>query len=81
MRREERVTVQGPVKKPYPDGMSHRGGGGAEGEGGSKDCKTAQPPVRQLLGPAHAETTPAGTLAAAADRTQRPDAASGGTNE
>ena len=28
MRREERVTVQGPVKKQRPDGMSHRGGGG-----------------------------------------------------
>ena len=28
MRREERVTVQGPVKKLQPDGMSHRGGGG-----------------------------------------------------
>ena len=25
MRREERVTVQGPVKKQRPDGMSHRG--------------------------------------------------------
>ena len=25
MRREERVTVQGPVKKQQPDGMSHRG--------------------------------------------------------
>ena len=25
MRREERVTVQGPVKKHQPDGMSHRG--------------------------------------------------------
>ena len=25
MRREERVTVQGPVKKQHPDGMSHRG--------------------------------------------------------
>ena len=25
MRREERVTVQGPVKKQSPDGMSHRG--------------------------------------------------------
>ena len=33
MRREERVTVQGPVKKQQPDGMSHRGGasgGGAQ---------------------------------------------------
>ena len=28
MRREDRVTVQGPVKKQQPDGMSHRGGGG-----------------------------------------------------
>ena len=28
MRREERVTVQGPVKKPQPDGTSNKGGGG-----------------------------------------------------
>ena len=28
MRREERVTVQGPVKEQQPDGMSHAGGGG-----------------------------------------------------
>ena len=27
-RREQRVTVQGPVKKLQPDGMSHRGWGG-----------------------------------------------------
>ena len=27
MQREERVTVQGPVKKQQPDGMSHRGRG------------------------------------------------------
>ena len=27
MRREERVTVQGPVKKQQPNGMSHTGGG------------------------------------------------------
>ena len=26
MRREERVTVQGPVKEQQPDGMSHSGG-------------------------------------------------------
>ena len=26
MRREERVTVHGPVKEQQPDGMSHRGG-------------------------------------------------------
>ena len=30
MRREERVTVQGPVKEQQPDGMSHRGGAGAQ---------------------------------------------------
>ena len=29
MRREERVTVQGPVKEQQPDGMSHRGALGA----------------------------------------------------
>ena len=29
MRREERVTVQGPVKKQQPDGMSHGGELGA----------------------------------------------------
>ena len=28
MRRDERVTVQGPVQERQPDGMSHRGGGG-----------------------------------------------------
>ena len=37
MRREERVTVQGPVKEQQPDGMSHRGltfgGGSAQGLG------------------------------------------------
>ena len=27
MRREERVTIQGPVKEQQPDGMSHRGAG------------------------------------------------------
>ena len=44
MRREERVTVQGPVKEQQPDGMSHRGylppfpcvagGGSSRGVGG-----------------------------------------------
>ena len=39
MRREERVTVQGPVKEQQPDGMSHRGGGGpgGGGEGGGSE--------------------------------------------
>ena len=31
MRREERVTVQGPVQKLQPGGMSRRGGGGGGG--------------------------------------------------
>ena len=30
MRRAERVTVQGPVKKQQPDGMSHRGAAHSE---------------------------------------------------
>ena len=30
MRREERVTVQGPVKEQQRDGMSHGGGGGPD---------------------------------------------------
>ena len=37
MRREERVTVQGPVKEQQPDGMSHRGSGWVKSwVGGSK---------------------------------------------
>ena len=34
MRREERVTVQGPVKEQQPDGMSHGGAGKVGGGGG-----------------------------------------------
>ena len=47
---------------------------------GAADTQTAHPttfstaPTHQLLGSANAETTPAGAPAAAADRTQRPDA-------
>ena len=166
MRREERVTVQGPVKEQQPDGMSHGGGQPAarspqprwavcatgvgahqgqtnrEGEKniwwtaraarggtghlgrtetqrgrrwtacgqrcvdgkhsqtttattstssirqllGAADAQTAHPatfstaPAHQLLGSANAETTPAGAPAAAADRTQRPDATCEGKN-
>ena len=43
MRREERVTVHGPVKKQQPDGMSHRGqrtsGRGHVARGGSNECQ------------------------------------------
>ena len=33
MRREERVTVQGPVKEQQPDGMSHMGSLGCPSPG------------------------------------------------
>ena len=36
MRREERVTVQGPVKEQQPDGMSHRGGRSSGRGGGAR---------------------------------------------
>ena len=41
---------------------------------------SAQPPTHQRRGSANPETTPAGAPAAAADRTQRPDATCEGTN-
>ena len=53
---------------------------------GAADAQTAHPatfstaPTHQLLGSANAETTPAGAPAAAADRTQRPDATCEGEN-
>ena len=68
------------------------GGGGATSTSsirqllGTADTQTAHPaatstaPTHQRLGSANAETTPAGAPAAAADRTQRPDATCEGTN-
>ena len=53
---------------------------------GDTDTQTAHPatsstaPTHQLLRSANAETTPAGAPAAAADRTQRPDATCEGKN-
>ena len=53
---------------------------------GAADTQTAHPatsstaPAHQLLGSANAETTPARAPAAAADRTQRPDATCEGKN-
>ena len=53
---------------------------------GAADAQTAHPatsstaPAHQRRGSANAETTPAGAPAAAADRTQRPDATCGGKN-
>ena len=122
MRRDERMTVQGPVKEQQPDGMSHRGGQqrlavtvrtansflltanrpsvqrncatsnseagvvsgvrkrSAEGAQRAHHTTSSTAPAHQRLGSANAETTPAGAPAAAADRTQRPDATCEGKN-
>ena len=51
LQREERLTVQGPVRKPTKDEMSHRRGGGGEGlalifipAGGGGDPSPGPPP-------------------------------------
>ena len=49
-------------------------------EGGGHHATFSTAPAHQRLGSANAETTPAGAPAAAADRTQRPDATCGGKN-
>ena len=54
------------------------GGGTANAETAPAATNTA--PADQPLGTANAETTPAGALAAAAEKTQRPDAACEGKN-
>ena len=46
MRREERVTVQGPVKEQQSDGMSHRGL--ARGGGGGANEARARPDLRLM---------------------------------
>ena len=51
MRREERVTVQGPVKEQQPDGMSHRGGGGGRDETAKNAMQInafAPPPIKMV---------------------------------
>ena len=50
-RRDERVAVQGPVKKLQPDGMSHGGGGGSGSGSGlgltpAGDCRPALTSLR-----------------------------------
>ena len=53
MRREERVTVQGPVKEQQSDGMSHRGANFVEGNCQGKimreDLLCSSPPPPRLL--------------------------------
>ena len=57
MRREDRVSVQGPVKEQQPDGMSHRGLGGQGGTtmpvtgGGTLVQPTLPAPDLQFLDP------------------------------
>ena len=48
--------------------------------GGAHPATFSTAPAHQRRGSANAETTPAGAPAAAADRTQRPDATCGGKN-
>ena len=66
-------------------GLPFCGGGGVECLGAT-DAQTVHPatfstaPTHQPLGSANAETTPARAPAAAADRTQRPDATCEGKN-
>ena len=54
-----------------------QGGGGAQT---AHHATSSTAPTHQLLGSANAETTPARAPAAAADRTQRPDATCEGKN-
>ena len=49
MRREERVTVRGPVKEQQPDGMSQRGGGGGHRPGVSRPARRPTWPSRAVL--------------------------------
>ena len=49
MQREERVTIQGPLKIQQPDGMSH--GGGVSGEMAGKSASSLQSLIIILLAP------------------------------
>ena len=89
--KDKRVTVLGPVKQPEMDFMSHRGEIatsttskrqllGAADAHTAHQATTSTAPAHQPLGSANVETTPARAPAAAADRTQRPDATCEGKN-
>ena len=49
MRREDRVTVQGPVKEQQPDGMSHRRGVGGWVGHNPRKATIAPPPPKPLV--------------------------------
>ena len=67
MRREERVTVQGPVKEQQPDGMSHRGWGWGRGLGGFKTWFSLAPTLGPMLRCAEGVHQPAGPRPAHTD--------------
>ena len=89
---ENRPPISGTVDalRFFPDNKFADVGGGAQSSIrrllGAADAQTAHPaifstaPAPQPLGSANAETTPARAPAAAADRTQRPDATCEGEN-
>ena len=51
MRREERVTVQGPIKEQQPNGPSHMGGGGVTRRKHSHGPRRWCRPARVLMRP------------------------------
>ena len=61
MRKEERVTVQGPVKEQQPDGMSHRGGGG-RAKNAKYTCKSCMQCREELQDRSHVGFTERVTL-------------------
>ena len=71
-------TVKRPPQQPAQPPVRQLLGAADAQPAHSATSSTA--PAHQLLGSANAETTPAGAPAAAADRTQRPDATCEGTN-
>ena len=87
------ITVRGAwggiIQCQYRDSRTHLGGGGTPiirqyanywAPLTAHPATSSTAPAHQLLGTANAETTPAGAPAAAADRTQRPDATCEGKN-
>ena len=76
MRRDERVTVQGPVKEQQPDGMSHGGGGGMGTAGGGREGAGS---MGRACFPGAARAVQAGSSRTATSRTGSTWAAWSGT--
>ena len=58
MRREERVTIQGPAKEQQPDGMSHRGAIGVPIWGAYWGYSRYEVRSRQVFSPTLSLNTP-----------------------